>query len=191
MLKLQYFYYLMWRTDSLEKTLMLGKTRWEKGRKEDEMVGWHHRLYGPQFEQAPGLVIDMEAWQRVGHDWATELNLVLIKSSVATGPFFWAFSGTQMLCFDVIWRCPNSKKSITKPLHFPSPSPLDFSAHEMMYIFISSSISFQAKIMPFPLGGFIFICFVSAVPQSTCKMLKIPKQSFSSWSVYWAKPSVI
>ena len=23
---------------------------------------------GPQFEQAPGLVIDMEAWQRVGHD---------------------------------------------------------------------------------------------------------------------------
>ena len=89
MLKLQYFAYLMWRTDSLEKTLMLGKTRWEKGRKEDEMVGWHHRLYGPQFEQAPGLVIDMEAWQRVGHDWATELNLVLIKSLFATGPFFW------------------------------------------------------------------------------------------------------
>ena len=21
---------------------------------EDEMVGWHHRLYGPEFEQAPG-----------------------------------------------------------------------------------------------------------------------------------------
>ena len=40
-LKLQYFAHLMWRTDSLEKTLILGKT-WrqeEKGMTEDEMVG--------------------------------------------------------------------------------------------------------------------------------------------------------
>ena len=41
-LKLQYFGHLM-RTDSLEKTLILRKTRWEeKGTTEDEMVGWHH-----------------------------------------------------------------------------------------------------------------------------------------------------
>ena len=26
----------------------------EKGTTEDEMVGWHHRLYGHEFEQAPG-----------------------------------------------------------------------------------------------------------------------------------------
>ena len=41
-LKLQYFGHLMGRTDSLEKTLMLGKTeRWEeKETTEDEMVGW-------------------------------------------------------------------------------------------------------------------------------------------------------
>ena len=42
-LKLQYFGHLMLRTDSFEKTLMLGKTRQEeKGTTEDEMVGWHH-----------------------------------------------------------------------------------------------------------------------------------------------------
>ena len=43
-LKFQYFGHLMRRTDSLEKTLMLGKTevRKEKGMTEDEMVGWHH-----------------------------------------------------------------------------------------------------------------------------------------------------
>ena len=41
-LKLQYFGYLMGRTDSLEKTLMLGKAK-EKGTTEDEMVGWHHQ----------------------------------------------------------------------------------------------------------------------------------------------------
>ena len=40
-LKLQYFGHLMQRTDSLEKTLMLGKIE-EKGTTEDEMVGWHH-----------------------------------------------------------------------------------------------------------------------------------------------------
>ena len=27
----------------------------EKGMMEDEMVGWHHRLYGYEFEQAPGV----------------------------------------------------------------------------------------------------------------------------------------
>ena len=57
-MKLQYFGHLMQRTDSLEKTLMLGKT--EGGRRrgwpEDEMVGWHHRLNGHEFERALGVV---------------------------------------------------------------------------------------------------------------------------------------
>ena len=41
----------MRRTDSLEKTLKLGKIedQEEKGTTEDEMVGWHHRLNG-EFE---------------------------------------------------------------------------------------------------------------------------------------------
>ena len=34
---------------------------------EDEMVGWHHRLDGHEFEQAPGLVIDREAWHAAMH----------------------------------------------------------------------------------------------------------------------------
>ena len=51
-LKLQYFGHLMRRTDSLQKPLMLGKMegRKEKGTTEDEMVGWHHRLNGHEFE---------------------------------------------------------------------------------------------------------------------------------------------
>ena len=50
-LKLQNFGQLMGRTDSFEKTLMLGKIerREEKGLTEDEMVGWHHRLDGHEF----------------------------------------------------------------------------------------------------------------------------------------------
>ena len=36
----------------------------------DEMVGWHHRLDGPEFEQAPGVGDGQGSLgsQRVGHD---------------------------------------------------------------------------------------------------------------------------
>ena len=43
-LKLQYFGHLIRRSDSLEKTLMLGKIegRMGRGTAEEQMVGWHH-----------------------------------------------------------------------------------------------------------------------------------------------------
>ena len=54
-LKLKYFGHLMqsWLTG---KDLNAGKDREqeEKGVTQDEMVGWHHRLNGHGFEQAPG-----------------------------------------------------------------------------------------------------------------------------------------
>ena len=54
-LKLQYFGHLMQRANSLEKTLMLGKTEGRgEGGDRDEMVGWHHQLNGPEFKQTPG-----------------------------------------------------------------------------------------------------------------------------------------
>ena len=55
-LKLKYFGHLMWRADSLEKTLMLGKIEGRRRRLgENEMVGWHHWLDGHEFEQVPGV----------------------------------------------------------------------------------------------------------------------------------------
>ena len=54
----------------------------EKGMTEGEMVGWHHRLNGYGFggdsgswwwTGRPGMLQFMGS-QRVGHDWATELN---------------------------------------------------------------------------------------------------------------------
>ena len=57
-LRFQYFCHVMWKTDSLEKTLMLGKIegrrKKEKQRMRMKMVGWHHRLNGHEFEQTPG-----------------------------------------------------------------------------------------------------------------------------------------
>ena len=49
-LKLQYFGHLM-QTDTLEKTLMLGKTEHRRRRgQENEMVRWHHRHDGHKSE---------------------------------------------------------------------------------------------------------------------------------------------
>ena len=49
-LKLQYFGHLMWRTDSFEKTLMMGKIEGRRRRGwQDEVVGWHHWLNGHEF----------------------------------------------------------------------------------------------------------------------------------------------
>ena len=54
-LKFQDFGHLMKRGDSLEKTLMLGKTEGKRRRRvaEDEMVRQHHQLDGYEFDQAP------------------------------------------------------------------------------------------------------------------------------------------
>ena len=56
-LKLQYFGYLMQRTNSLEKYPNAGKD-WrqaEPGMTKDEMVGWHNWLAGLDFEQVLGV----------------------------------------------------------------------------------------------------------------------------------------
>ena len=54
-LRLQYFGHLMQRADSLEETLSWERLRAEgEGATEDEMVGWHHRLNGHEFEQTLG-----------------------------------------------------------------------------------------------------------------------------------------
>ena len=55
-LKLQYFGHLMQRADSFEKTLMLGKIEDRRRReRQDETVGWHHRLNGRGFGWTPGV----------------------------------------------------------------------------------------------------------------------------------------
>ena len=57
----------------------------EKGTREDEMVRWHHRLNGHDFEHASGVgdgqgnLACCSPWGcRVGYNWATELNWKLL-----------------------------------------------------------------------------------------------------------------
>ena len=78
-LKLQYFGHLMWRVDSLEKTLMLG------GGEGDDR-GWDGWTASPtqwrrvwvnsgswRWTGRPGMLQSMGS-QRVGHNWVIELN---------------------------------------------------------------------------------------------------------------------
>ena len=87
-LKRQYFGHLMWRADSLEKTLMLGKIEGRRRR------GWQRMrwLDGITDTQRTWVWVNSGSWwwtgrpgvlrfmgsQRVGPNWATELNWILI-----------------------------------------------------------------------------------------------------------------
>ena len=81
-LRLQYFDHLMWRTNSLEETLMLGKI----GGGEGDDRGWDGWMASPTrwtwvwasfgswwWTGKPGVLQSMGS-QRVRQDWATQLN---------------------------------------------------------------------------------------------------------------------
>ena len=46
---------------------MLGKVEGRRRRTEDDMVGWHHRLNGHEFEQVLGVGYGQEAWHAAVH----------------------------------------------------------------------------------------------------------------------------
>ena len=95
-LKLQYFGHLMWSVDSLAKTLMLGGIG---GRRKSGDRGWDGWM--ASLTRWTWVWVNSGSWwwtgrpgmlqfigsQRVGHDWATELNWIFIKRTEV--PILW------------------------------------------------------------------------------------------------------
>ena len=82
-MKLQYFGHLMWRTDSLEKTLMRGNTE-DRRRRGGQWMRWLDGIIDLAYMSLRKLweliwigklgMLQSMGLQRVGHDWMTELN---------------------------------------------------------------------------------------------------------------------
>ena len=74
------FGHLMRRSDSFEKTLMLGKIEGRRRGQQRMMLGWHHGLNGHEFEQDLGIgdgqgsLACFSPWGHKESDMAERLN---------------------------------------------------------------------------------------------------------------------
>ena len=87
-LKFQYFGHLIWRADSLEKTLMLGKMKSKRRRGQQRMTWCMASLFQwtwvwanswRQWRTGKSGVLQSMGSQRAGHDWATEKQQAFIS----------------------------------------------------------------------------------------------------------------
>ena len=93
-LKLQYFGHLMQRTDSFEKTLMLGKIEGRRKRGWQRIFGWHHQLNGHGFGWTLGVdgqggLACCGSWGHKESDTTEQLNwteLILLHYIRLYGP---------------------------------------------------------------------------------------------------------
>ena len=92
-LKLQYFSHLMWRVDSLEKTLMLGGTEGRRRRGRPRMR-WHHRLGGRESEWTLGVgdgqggLVCCNSWGRKESDTTERLNWTELNDHTRSPPYY-------------------------------------------------------------------------------------------------------
>ena len=100
-LKLQYFGHLIWRTDSFEKTLMLGKTesrRRSRGQRTDSM--------NRNLSKLQELVMDREAWRAMIHGDAKS------RTRLSDFPFTFHFHALEKEMAThssvLVWRIPGT-----------------------------------------------------------------------------------
>ena len=129
MQKLQYFSYVMWRQDSLEKTLMLGKTESMRriGRQRMRCLDGIVDLMDMSLSKLQEIVKDREAWHAAVHEVSKSLTQLCDWTTKSTQQHHWtpakfesgpAFSGLCHRMSPISWVL---KNSITLYWHLSFP----------------------------------------------------------------------
>ena len=163
-LRLQFFGHLMWRADSLEKTLMLGKIEgrrrrgWQRKRWLDGITTQWTWFWASSWSWwwtgKPGVLQSM-GLQRVGHKWATELNWYrFLNYSLNTSR---SFLSQSFALASPAWNslpsgpCPVWYHFIQVSLQWPPLSTVSKSPTDTLFLSLSISVP----------SGLFWFCFVS------------------------------
>ena len=136
----------MWRTDSLEKTLMLGKI--EGRRRGWQRMRWLDGITDSMdvsLSKLRELVMDREAWcaaahgsQRAGHDWVTELN------SLTSLPWYDHLRSTHLFFFSNYARSLRNSRAVF--LQLGGRTPLSRTSTKVLAAIIPYLISSSCQL---------------------------------------------